>query len=113
MLTSEEQSLLKRYDQFCCASCGAVRVRLYRPYSEFLRAERIACLAHVPADEQGWFVPLVASPDSEVWGYTSCPDDDMRLWALMQETVDGGDRLTDAKGMIKQVVEQIDHVGVD
>jgi hypothetical protein len=37
----------------------------------------------------------------------------MRLWALMQETVDGGDRLTDAKGMIKQVVEQIDHVGVD
>lgn len=62
-----------------CAVCGRSAVRLYRPYGEFLRSERIRCCRHMPYDSK-WYVPLVEDTDGSVWGYTSVPDDAIKRW---------------------------------
>ena len=47
----------------CCATCKRADVRLYRPYGEFFRAERIVCNQHFPAGFiLGWWVPCIPEP---------------------------------------------------
>lgn len=42
-----------------CSVCGKDYLRLFRPYGEFLRVERIRCKQHVPEAEI-----LIAEPRS-------------------------------------------------
>lgn len=66
-----------------CSICGKNDVKLYRPYSEFLRNERIKCGEHVPAQELIWYVPLIEDQDGSVWGYTSVPQDAIAKWKAL------------------------------
>ena len=63
-----------------CNACNIDNIKLYRPYGEFLRDERIFCEEHVPVDEWDWFVPMIEDVDGTVWGYTSVPQNDIRKW---------------------------------
>lgn len=69
-----------------CSVCDKDYVRLFRPYSEFLRAERIRCKQHVPGDEWDWYVPLIEDEDGSVWGYTSVPRDAIKKWRALPES---------------------------
>ena len=67
-----------------CGVCHKRGVKLYRPYSEFLRAERIRCLEHIPEGEENWYVPLIEDDDGSVWGYI-CPTKDIDEWHRLPE----------------------------
>ena len=73
-----------------CATCGSADVKLYRPYGEFLRDARVYCNAHVPKGEFRWYVPMIEDVDSTVWGYTSVPDDAIKLWNGLLDASDDG-----------------------
>lgn len=68
-----------------CAKCNRQGVRLYRPYSEFLRDSRIVCAEHVDPQEATWFVPLIEDTDGSVWGYTSSPPDAIARWYALPD----------------------------
>ena len=82
-----------------CSVCGRNDVRLYRWYGSFLRDDEIQCKAHMEGKNaairrwQGrewkmpeWRVPLIEDHhDGAVWGYTSCPDDDIARWDGLPE----------------------------
>lgn len=68
-----------------CGKCGATGVRLYRPYGEFLRPERVLCRTCIPTAEADWFVPCVVADDGTVWGYTSAPHVDFARWEALPE----------------------------
>lgn len=75
-------------DTYSCAACQQTGVRLYRPYGEFLRPARITCNAHIPGmpESLGWWVPLVVdAADNGVWGYTSCPPEDIARWEALPD----------------------------
>lgn len=40
-----------------CGACGISGVRIYRPYAEFLRIERLRCNGCVLLVQRGWYVP--------------------------------------------------------
>lgn len=63
-----------------CYTCGRSDVRLYREYGMFLRDTDIKCNAHIRQNSQDWIVPLIEAPDGTVWGYTSCPEEDIKTW---------------------------------
>ena len=69
-----------------CAVCNA-GVKLYRPYGEFLRMERITCEDHIPEKAKDWYVPLIEDLDGTVWGYTSSPRSAIARWESMPATV--------------------------
>ena len=74
---------------FECSKCHVSDVRLYRPYGEFLREQRIMCFAHASthALNWGWWVPLIEDLDGSVWGYCSTPELDIQRWNARRENV--------------------------
>lgn len=68
-----------------CSVCSKNEVRLYRPYVEFLRDERIRCKQHVPEKEWDWYVPLIEDDDGSVWGITSVPQAAKEAWQALLE----------------------------
>lgn len=68
-----------------CSVCGKDYLRLFRPYGEFLRVERIRCKQHVPEDEWDWYVPLIEDNDGSVWGLTSVPQAARETWQALPE----------------------------
>lgn len=75
-----------------CSACGRSDVRLYRPYGEFLREERIRCNAHVPPPGDWWY-PCIVAIDGSVWGtFAEAPEAtaDRTLWLAMKEADPAG-----------------------
>jgi hypothetical protein len=68
-----------------CSICNTGGVKLYCPYGEFLRPERIRCRAHIPPNEQDWYIPLIEDDDGSVWGYTSAPDEHITRWEALPD----------------------------
>jgi hypothetical protein len=66
-----------RYIKYKCAVCQRQDARLYRPYSEFYRPERVFCNMHVPSDEFGWYVPLIDCAEGmTIWGHLNADTND-------------------------------------
>lgn len=72
-------------NRYQCAQCGIQKYRLYRPYGEFFREERVFCKAHIPEHAAGWYVPLIENSDGSVWGYMSCPPESVQQWKSYPE----------------------------
>ena len=68
-----------------CAVCNQ-DVKLYRPYGEFLRSQRIKCREHIPNNEQDWHVPLIEDTDGGVWGFSSAPQSAIDKWNILPIT---------------------------
>lgn len=80
-----------KYIKYKCAKCERQDMRLYRPYGEFYRPERVFCNAHVPQDEYGWYVPLIDDDaGTSIWGYASCPREDIERVRAMPEASSAG-----------------------
>jgi len=84
--------LLARYASGGCGKCGGTLVKIWREYGSFYRPEDNRCKACADAEgrkvypDPNWnLCPLILSPDGDVWGYTSCPEADIRLWEALPE----------------------------
>jgi len=56
--------------KYICHGCKDTQVRLYRPYGEFFRQERVMCNACLDGDHRGWYVPFVMEEKTgHIWGY--------------------------------------------
>lgn len=63
-----------------CAICKRSNIKLYRPYGEFLRDDKIRCRKHIPIRKLDVYVPMIEDLDGSVWGYTSVPEDTHTKW---------------------------------
>lgn len=74
-----------------CATCGRSDVRLYRPYGEFLRMERIVCNAHFPVGAiLGWWVPLREDVDGLVLGQCAGDQASVDAWFAQSDSNPSG-----------------------
>ncbi len=81
----------KTYVKYKCAICYRQDVRLYRPYSEFYRPERVFCNMHIPDSEYKWYVPLIDDDQgTTIWGHTSCPLEDIERCKAMPDAHSAG-----------------------
>ena len=74
-----------------CAKCGRPDVRLYRPYGECPRMERIVCIAHFPIPTNlGWWVPLRFDEHGNVYGYCGGDQASVDAWMALADSDPSG-----------------------
>jgi hypothetical protein len=78
---------------YFCNECGAVGVRLYRPYNTMLDDVTLRCTSCARSNQSetdydpkrphsiGWLVAAVPTAENDTfWGYTSVPEPGVEWW---------------------------------